>query len=63
MADQSLDVVMTPERTATGGFVWNVPGGWEQGRGAFGGIVVGALTRAVEAVENDPVRRVRSVKK
>lgn len=61
MTDQSLDVVMTPERLSATELAWNVPAGWEQGRGAFGGIVVGALIRAVEAVENDAVRQVRSV--
>ena len=26
--------------------VWNVPDGWQQGRGAFGGLTLAALARA-----------------
>lgn len=36
-----------------------IPDGWQQGRGAFGGVVLGALLRAVEAVE--PGRRARTI--
>lgn len=61
MPTQSLDTAMTPERIAPGSFVWNVPDGWQQGRGAFGGIVVGALLRAIEETENDAQRGVRSL--
>jgi hypothetical protein len=35
--------------------------GWRQGRGAFGGLVVGALVRAIEQRTADPSRKVRSV--
>lgn len=35
--------------------------GWRQGRGAFGGLVVSALIRAIEQHTADPARRVRSV--
>ena len=44
----------------TGGstFAWDVPDGWQQGRGAWGGLVVGALVRAVCAVDPSPVRSV-----
>lgn len=45
----------------TGGFTWDVPDGWQQGRGAWGGLVVGALTRAVRLSEPDPSRVVRSI--
>jgi hypothetical protein len=38
-----------------------VPDGWQQGRGAWGGLVVGALVRAVERTEPDPQRPVRTV--
>lgn len=53
----SLDALMSPEPDGT----WNVPDGWQQGRGAFGGIVVGALLRAIQNAEPDPTRTVRSV--
>lgn len=29
------------------GYTWRVPGGWEQGRGAYGGLVVAAMTKAM----------------
>lgn len=38
-----------------------VPPGWRQGRGAFGGLVVAELVRAMEAVVGDPARATRSV--
>jgi hypothetical protein len=38
-----------------------VPDGWQQGRGAWGGLVVGALSRAIETTEPDAARILRSV--
>lgn len=38
-----------------------VPPGWAQGRGAFGGLVVAWLARAIEASEVDPARTIRSL--
>lgn len=38
-----------------------VQDGWQQGRGAFGGLVLGALARAMGAVQPDPERRLRSL--
>jgi hypothetical protein len=46
---------------ADGTFSWTVPDGWQQGRGAWGGLVIGALLRAVTAAEPDASRTVRSV--
>lgn len=40
---------------------FEVPDGWQQGRGAFGGLVVGALVRAAEHQEPEKDRLVRSV--
>lgn len=43
---------------------WSVPDGWQQGRGAWGGLVIAALVRAAEAAEaqvGSPGRAVRSV--
>lgn len=34
---------------ASGHWTWQVPAGWRQGRGAWGGLVIGALLRVVEA--------------
>ena len=37
-----------------GQFLWDVPDGWQQGRGAFGGLVLAAMVRAAEqAVDED----------
>ncbi|MEZ4288940.1 MAG: thioesterase family protein [Polyangiales bacterium] len=33
-------------------FEANIPDGWQQGRGAFGGVVFGTLARALELTEN-----------
>lgn len=44
-----------------GRFAWDVRDGWQQGRGMFGGTVIGAMVRAVERAVADPERRVRSV--
>lgn len=44
-----------------GRFSVDVPDGWQQGRGAFGGLVLGTLLRAIEACEPDPLRRTRAL--
>lgn len=44
-----------------GTFIWEVPDGWQQGRGAYGGLPIGAMTRAVERAQGDAGRPVRSV--
>lgn len=51
----------TPERTGEATFRFVVEDGWQQGRGAFGGLVVASLVRAIEAAEGASDRRVRSV--
>jgi len=48
-------------RTPEGSLGWEVPDGWQQGRGAWGGLVAGGVVRAVEAHEPDPSRRLRTV--
>jgi acyl-CoA thioesterase len=40
--------VTTPLRLDEGHFSLDVADGWQQGRGAFGGLVLGAMTRALE---------------
>ena len=42
-------------------FAIDVPSGWEQGRGAFGGLTLGVLLRAIEACEPDAARIVRTL--
>src|SRR3954471_18811813 len=56
----TLSDVSTPKR-AGDRHELHVPGGWRQGRGAYGGLVVASLIRAVEERTGDPARRVRSV--
>lgn len=66
MADPDLDdlgdlrvasrVVLSGE-----GFTWQVPDGWQQGRGAFGGLLLAAMVRAMEAAQKDPARTLRSL--
>jgi len=38
----------------------HVPEGWQQGRGAFCGLVIGLCLRALDAVEDTPERPLRS---
>jgi hypothetical protein len=38
-----------------------IPDGWQQGRGAFGGLVLGILARAAEASEPDGTRPLRTL--
>jgi acyl-CoA thioesterase len=42
-------------------FRLDVPPGWQQGRGAFGGLTIGAAVRAIDLRVADPRRKVRSV--
>ncbi len=42
-------------------FRFAVPNGWRMGRGAFGGVVIGSMIRAIEATIDDPARTLRSV--
>jgi acyl-CoA thioesterase len=50
-----------PPGDPTAGYTLEVPPGWRQGRGAFGGISIGAAIRAIEARVADPRRAVRAV--
>ena len=56
----SLSDVSTP-RLEGDTFRLDVPPGWRQGRGAFGGLTVAAAVRAIERRVGDPRRPVRSV--
>lgn len=51
------DLVADPD----GSLRWDVPDGWQQGRGAFGGLVLGALLRAIESAEPDRARATRTL--
>ncbi len=49
------------QRAAPGRYEARVPDGWQQGRGAFGGLVFGLLARGMEAEVADPGRRLRAL--
>lgn len=49
------------EKASDGSFRANVPEGWQQAKGVFGGVVVGILTRAIVAAEDDAARSLRSL--
>ncbi|MGA9522752.1 MAG: thioesterase family protein [Myxococcaceae bacterium] len=49
------------ERVREGLWRAQIPEGWEQGRGAFGGLVLGTLVRAMEAERPDPSRTLRTL--
>ena len=52
----NLDTATTPEAG-----VLDIPPGWRQGKGAYGGLVVAAMMRAADQAIADPARRIRSV--
>ena len=58
--DPSLEHALKVERVGDHLFEKNFPDGWQQGRGAFGGIVLGSMCRAMEATETDLSRVLRS---
>jgi acyl-CoA thioesterase len=59
MADfQSLT---TPKRLDDTRFLAEIPDGWQQGRGAFGGFVLANMVRAIEAFDATPERALRSL--
>ncbi len=59
MSDSFRDATRV-ERTGDDSFEARIPDGWQQGRGAFGGVVFGVLLRAAEACESDPARVART---
>lgn len=52
---------MSIHRVGPGEYAWQVPDGWQQGRGAWGGLIIGALARAVAETEPDASRTLRTV--
>lgn len=56
-----LTHALLSERIDSNHFVLDVPLGWEQGKGAFGGLVVGAMVNAALQCESDVVRSFRTV--
>jgi len=56
----SFESASSVEPESTGLFRAHIPDGWQQGRGAFGGLVLGTLARAILASEPDPLRTLRA---
>ncbi len=56
----TLHEAQTPRR-CTVGYDLDIRPGWAQGRGAFGGLVIGSLIRAIEDRVSDATRAVRNV--
>lgn len=50
-----------PSEEGPGEWIGNIPDRWQQGKGAFGGVVVGIMTRAIVAAEVDRARTLRSL--
>ncbi len=59
--DLSFRSATATRRIEPGLHALEVPDGWSQGRGAFGGLVLGALLRAACDEERDPARRPRAL--
>ena len=57
----TLSDILEPTRVSDREFTASIPEGWGQGRGAFGGLVLGTLVRAIELCEPDAQRTVRSL--
>lgn len=60
LAAVTTPVPIDPDNPASES-LWDVPDTWQQGRGAWGGLVVAALARTALAAEPDPDRRLRSI--
>jgi acyl-CoA thioesterase len=56
-----LTTITTPVAVSEGRYRWDVPEGWEQGRGAYGGLVLACMVRAIEHAAGTPDRTLRSL--
>jgi len=56
-----LEAATRPRPLRSELFELAVPDGWQQGRGAYGGLTLAALVRAIEAYANTPDRLLRSL--
>ena len=56
-----FDELLTLRTIAQGRYLAQVPDGWQQGRGAFGGLVVALLVRAVSTANAEASRPLRTV--
>ena len=56
-----LTSVLSVSSLGPGRWSADVPDGWQQGRGAFGGLVLGMVARAILASDDDEQRSLRSI--
>ena len=56
-----FSIVSAVEALAPSRFAVTIPDGWQQGRGAFGGLVLATLLRAIEKSEPDDGRATRTL--
>lgn len=56
-----LELATRPRPLTAGHFEFQTPDGWQQGRGAYGGLTLAALVRAIEIHTNTPERALRSL--
>lgn len=61
LTTDDLAAALMTERVGPSTFTASVPDGWQQGRGAFGGLVLGLLAKAMAQVEPDPERPLRTL--
>jgi acyl-CoA thioesterase len=54
-------VITLEQATTPRGGTLEVPAGWRQGRGAYGGLVIAAMARAIDDRVADPTRMLRSL--
>jgi len=57
----TFEELTTPRAVRDGVFVHSVPEGWQQGRGAFGGLVLATLVRAAEAAAHRADQSLRTL--
>ena len=56
-----LETATTPVPDGAGGFTAEIPDGWQQGRGAYGGLVLALLVRAMEGAPDARGRPLRTL--
>ena len=56
-----LELASSLSRLSDDSFSASIPDHWQQGRGAFGGLVLAVLVRAMQGVESDERRALRSL--
>jgi len=62
MTDSDLSLVIEPRTTGDATqYAFDVPQGWGQARGTFGGVLLGAMQRAIELAEPESDRTLRSL--